>query len=83
MIAVVGDFDPGNPTHVATSAALAALGPAGSFEWVLTDEVEARWAEVSGAGGYFVAPASPYRDMDAVLKVIEHARETGVPLVGT
>lgn len=83
MIAVVGDFDPGNPTHVATNAALEALTSKGSFEWVPTDEVEARWAEVSTAAGYFVAPASPYRDMDAVLKVIEHARFSGVPLVGT
>lgn len=81
-IAVVGDFDPKNPTHGFTNAALdhVRLG----FEWVATDEmgddVEAR---LSAFDGVWVAPASPYRSMDGALGAIRYARERGVPLVGT
>lgn len=83
MIAVVGDFDERNPTHVATSSALEALSGTGSFEWIATDAVRGRRTDVRRARGIVIAPASPYRDMDAVVDVIREAREEGVPLVGT
>ena len=81
VIGVIGDYDPRNTTHLATTAALDGL--ALRFTWIPTDAVRERWDEVRRLDGIFVAPASPYRDMDAVLDVIRHARESGVPLVGT
>ena len=83
MIAVVGDFDPRNPTHAATNRSLGELAGPGSFEWIDTDAVRSRRADVRSARGLLIAPASPYRDMDAVVDVVREAREEGVPLVGT
>lgn len=83
MIGVIGDHDPSNPTHVATTAALRALPGRPPFEWIGTDEARSRRDDVAGLQGVFVAPASPYRDADAVVDVVRDARERGVPLVGT
>jgi len=79
-IAVVGDYQPENETHTATDAALGHVGL--GFEWLGTDTVDPERA-VAEYDGVWVAPASPYRNMDAALEVIRLARERGVPLVGT
>jgi CTP synthase (UTP-ammonia lyase) len=81
-IAIVGDFDPANETHLATNAALEHAGA--QFEWVPTEDC-ANGAEtrLQGYGGILIAPASPYRSMDGALEAIRFARERGVPLVGT
>jgi CTP synthase (UTP-ammonia lyase) len=83
MIGVIGDYSQKNPTHRATTEALRAITDQRAFEWITTDQLKARWPEVERLSGIFVAPASPYRDTDAVLDVIRHARERGIPLVGT
>ncbi|MDQ3981132.1 MAG: hypothetical protein M3271_00450 [Actinomycetota bacterium] len=83
MIGVVGDWDPRNPTHVATSSALEDLPGDVPFEWTGTDEVAARWSRDGGWSGVFIGPGSPYRDTGAVLDVIRDARERGISLVGT
>jgi CTP synthase (UTP-ammonia lyase) len=82
LVAVVGDFDAGNPTHALTNAALEHLKL--GHEWVPTDTVppEAR-SRLGGYDGLWIAPASPYRSMDGALAAIRYARERGVPLVGT
>ena len=81
-IGIVGDFDPGNPTHRFTNRALEQLGL--GFEWVPTDTIgEAPAAQLAGADGLWIAPASPYRSMEGALAAIRYARERGVPLVGT
>jgi CTP synthase (UTP-ammonia lyase) len=84
-IAVVGDHDPRNRTHAMTSASLDHVGLL--FEWVATDAVGASAsdaaARLAGFDGAWIAPASPYRSMDGALAAIRHARERGVPLVGT
>ena len=83
MIGVIGDYNHENKTHRATTEALRAITERGSFEWIPTDQLRTRWSEVERLSGIFVAPASPYRDMGAVMDVIRHARERGIPLVGT
>ena len=81
-IAVVGDFDPGNPTHLLTNAALDHVGLA--FEWVATDTVEnPAGARLGAFDGLWIGPGSPYRSMSGALAAIRHARERGVPMVGT
>jgi CTP synthase (UTP-ammonia lyase) len=80
-VGVVGDFDPANRTHRFTNDALDHVGLA--FEWVRTDAA-GDWDErLSRYDGVWIAPASPYRSMDGALAAIRHARERGVPLVGT
>ena len=81
-VGIVGDFNPQNVTHRFTNDALGHLKL--SFEWVPTDEVpEDAARRLRGYAGLWIAPASPYRDMDGALAAIRYARERGVPLVGT
>lgn len=81
-IAVVGDYDPKNATHLLTNAALGHVGL--DFEWVATDAIrEPTEASLEAFDGLWIAPASPYRSMSGALAAIRHARERGVPLVGT
>jgi len=82
-IGVVGDYDPGNETHLGTDAGLAHAGI--EFEWVPTDDVppsEPEW-RLGGYAGVFIAPGSPYRSMEGALAAVRYARGRGVPLVGT
>ena len=53
--------------------------------WVPTDAVDDRPGHAARAvsAGIWIAPASPYRDMDGALRAVRYARERGVPLVGT
>jgi len=80
-IGIVGDFNPRNATHSATNDALAHVGLV--FEWFATDRVGDPAATLAGYAGLWIAPASPYRDMDGALAAVRYARERGVPLVGT
>jgi CTP synthase (UTP-ammonia lyase) len=89
-IAVVGDFDPDNPTHTATSDALGhsatALGVAVDVSWVPTDELgeaDDPGSALAPFDAVFVAPGSPYRSMAGALAAIEHARRRPLPLIGT
>ena len=82
LVGVVGDFDAGNVTHRMTDAALEHLGL--RCTWVPTGAVgDDPAATLEGYEGLWIAPASPYRSMDGALAAIRHARERGVPLVGT
>jgi CTP synthase (UTP-ammonia lyase) len=82
IVGVVGDFQPQNPTHRFTNAALEHLELA--YEWVPTEQVPTEpTPRLSRYAGLFIAPASPYRNMDGALAAIRYARERGVPLVGT
>jgi CTP synthase (UTP-ammonia lyase) len=82
LVGVVGDFNLRNETHVATNEALAHAGL--RFEWVPTDAVgDDAAARLAGYAGLWIAPASPYRSMEGALRAVRHARERGIPLVGT
>ncbi len=82
VIGIVGDFNPKNRTHRFTNSALDHLGL--SFEWVPTDTIgDEPETRLAGYRGLWIAPASPYRNMDGALSAIRYARERGVPLVGT
>ena len=50
-------------------------------DWIGTDELAIE--ALAAYDGLWIAPSSPYRNMDAALEAIRHARERGVPLVGT
>ena len=84
MIGVIGDYDPGNKTHVGTNDALASLDERTPFEWVATSDVERDGAAgLKKYAGLLIAPGSPYASMDGALLAIKWSREEGVPLVGT
>ena len=82
LIGVIGDLDLGNPTHRFTNEALGHAGV--EWEWVPTDAIGADpETTLRRFAGLLIAPGSPYRDMDGAIAGVRHARERGVPLVGT
>lgn len=84
LIGIIGDRNPNYRVHLATEAALSHIPDPIGFEWVATDDIGgAVAARLSKFAGLIVAPGSPYRDMDGALAAIRHARESGVPLLGT
>ena len=86
MIGLIGDFNPTVPAHQAIPLALQRVADAlhigVGFEWVATDEV-ASVARVARFDGLWCVPASPYRSMAGALLAIRHARESGIPFLGT
>jgi CTP synthase (UTP-ammonia lyase) len=82
VIGVVGDFNSANETHRLTNDALVALEL--HFEWVPTETIVHSPAVSLGAyAGVFISPGSPYKSMAGALAAIQHARQSGLPLVGT
>ena len=83
-IALLGDFQPDSELHAATSNAIEhsrrALGIDVQAEWVATQTADP--AKLAPFSGIWVAPGSPYRNMQNVLAAIERAREQGIPCLG-
>lgn len=87
-IGVVGDYEPTNETHVATTAAVQHAGTqlrvSTQVTWVPTDLVEGDGEEVlARLDGLIIAPGSPYRSLGGALTAFEHARVHDVALLGT
>ena len=85
-IGVIGDFQPDNPTHesIAASIAHARSDPVVEVEWIPTDSASLRNRDLARRfDGLWIAPGSPYRDVDGALSAIGSARRHGVPLLGT
>jgi CTP synthase (UTP-ammonia lyase) len=87
-ICVVGDYEPANETHAASTSALqhaaASLGRDVTVDWVPTVEVTSVDSpRIQGADALLIAPGSPYRNMDGALVAITYARTRDVPLLGT
>lgn len=84
-IGVVGDYQPANPTHVATTEGLEhtgrALGLDTTVTWLPTDTFTD--ADLAGMDGLLMTPGSPYASMTRALDAIRYSRENDVPLLGT
>jgi CTP synthase (UTP-ammonia lyase) len=89
VIAIVGDFNPANPSHLATNDAIghssAALGLAVEPRWIATEELAGSdpSEQLADCGGLWISPGSPYKSMDGALAAIRFAREQRIPLLGT
>ncbi len=85
MIAILGEYTPTFVPHTATTAAIghacARLGVAVEAEWVSTAAIDARLFERAAA--LWIAPGSPYKDLEQTLWAIRRAREGGLPCFGT
>lgn len=87
-LAIVGDFNPNFIPHPKTNEAIAhaseSLGEAVFVEWIpstrLKSNVEAQLAPYDGI---WVAPGSPYKNMEGALEAIRFSRRTALPLLGT
>ena len=85
-IGLIGDRSPEVKAHRAIPAALELvadkLGLDLRYEWIATDSI-ASADRVAGYDGMWCVPGSPYRSMDGALLAIRHARERGIPFLGT
>jgi CTP synthase (UTP-ammonia lyase) len=87
-IAVVADYQPNLPSHVATDAALEhaarGLGINYSREWLPTERLAGDNPRLlESFNGLFIGPGSPYKNLQGAVDAIRFARESGRPLIGT
>jgi len=84
-IALLGEYTPTFPPHLATNAAIVhaktALGLEINADWVSTADIDQTLFE--RYSGIWVAPGSPYKNLDKTLAAICYARENGIPCLGT
>jgi CTP synthase (UTP-ammonia lyase) len=88
VVRIVGDYDPANETHMASTAALQHAAVSAGREinvvWVPTTEITSDGAAgLQGGDAFLIAPGSPYRNMDGALRAVTYARTHDVPLLGT
>lgn len=86
-VGIIGERDPGKPTHAATEEALlhgaSALDTPVGVEWLPTGALEAGTGVMRGFDALWCAPGSPYTSLAGALKAVRFAREHSVPLIGT
>lgn len=84
-LAILGDFNPSSETHLATNAAVEhskkALGIELESSWISTADISED--RLRCFHGFWVAPGSPYRNMERALFAIQFARENNIPILGT
>ena len=84
-IALVGEYDSTFAPHVATGIAIRhssdVLGTAIKGEWMSTQDIDE--SLFSRYSGLWVAPGSPYKNLEKTLWAIEYARKNNVPCFGT
>ncbi|HID4130875.1 TPA: CTP synthase C-terminal region-related (seleno)protein [Pluralibacter gergoviae] len=85
-IALVGDVNPDVIAHKAIPLAIddaaAVLALTVEYEWLATRDIQSADA-LSGFDAVWVVPASPYQNADGAFIAIRHARENGLPFLGT
>lgn len=87
-VAIVGEYDPAFPPHVAVDATIAQVSAARAVDvratWISTDAIDREGVErLASYDAIWISPGSPYRSLDGALTAIRHARERDVPLLGT
>lgn len=82
---ILGEYDPAFEPHVATDRAIAHSCRKNDLDldyaWLSTQDISPTlW---DNCHGLWVAPGSPYRDLDKTLEAIHYARGHNVPTLGT
>ena len=83
-IAILGEYNARFQPHVSTIAAIEhsrTVAVDVDATWLSTEEIDETLFE--RFSGIWVAPGSPYRNMDKTLSAIRYARENGVACFGT
>ena len=84
-IAILGEYTSTFAPHASTNAVIehanAALGLEIDHDWISTADIHPSLFE--GYSGIWIAPGSPYKDMDKTLEAIRRARENDIPCLGT
>ena len=87
-IAIIGDYDPTRPSHIATEEAVrhcaSYLGITAETKWYGTQRLEMGIPESFGNNdGVWCAPGTPYHSPLGALSGIRCAREKSIPFLGT
>ena len=87
-LAVIGDYNSDYRLHRVTNDALShSIDKSGIriyYEWVATDTIETDFQRIIlEYNGFWIAPGSPYKSRNGVLKLIKYARENNIPVLGT
>lgn len=84
-IAILGEFDPNFPPHPETNAAIVhscqRLRAEVRGVWLSTQDICRE--SLKEYAGIWVAPGSPYKNLEKALNAIRYARENRVPCFGT
>ncbi len=85
-IVILGDFNPAYSTHLAlnesTKQVKNVLSEEIQFDWIGTDTFHYELAFAEVYGGLWLAPGSPYNDMNNVINAIRFTRENNIPTFG-
>jgi CTP synthase (UTP-ammonia lyase) len=85
-IAILGDYNAGSHPHRALSEsvfqAAEYLQTSIIGDWIDTDRFDSEAVFNNGYSGLWVAPGSPYKDMENVVRAIQFARENNIPTFG-
>ncbi|HAS46667.1 MAG TPA: CTP synthase [Microscillaceae bacterium] len=86
-IAIIGEFDPNFRPHTATNEALEHLKPRLDIEfeatWISTEHILQNEQILTQYHGFWIAPGSPYKNMQAAIWMIQQARLHKIPVLGT
>ncbi len=87
-LGIIGEYDSTFPPHIATNKAIeyssTFVGITIKYEWISTDEITKNMDQiVKQCGGFWIAPGSPYKNMEAALRIIKYARVNNIPVLGT
>ncbi|MBE9169175.1 CTP synthase [Pleurocapsales cyanobacterium LEGE 06147] len=84
-VALLGEYTPTFQPHISTGKAIEHSCSLLSVDlegvWVSTENISDSLFDVYS--GIWVAPGSPYKNMDKTLWAIRYARENGIPCIGT
>lgn len=85
-IAILGDFNPIYSTHHALNDSIRQvqkiLKDEVQFDWIATDIFNYKTAFKKMYSGLWIAPGSPYRNMENVINTITYVRENNIPTLG-
>lgn len=85
-IAILGDFNPIHSTHHALNDSIRQVKKLFSdeiqFDWIGTDIFNCKTAFSNLYSGLWIAPGSPYKDMQHVLDTIKYARTNNITTLG-
>jgi CTP synthase (UTP-ammonia lyase) len=84
-LAILGEFTPGSETHAATNTAIEHSKKVLEIDlkasWISTEDISEKL--LKHFHGFWVAPGSPYKNMEKALFAIEYARKKNIPIFGT
>ncbi len=84
-IALLGEYTPTFPPHISTNEAIERarnlLDVELTADWISTEDIGPNLFEQYS--GLWIAPGSPYKNMELTLWAIRYARENKIPCFGT